>query len=77
MLLIFGLIGFGLQVDFNVILILFIDWVEIVVVGGVLIYGLDVVVGIINIIMKCKFSGLQFDGQYGIIECGDVFEYWI
>lgn len=48
--------------DVNVILLNMVECVEIVKIGVVFVYGLDVIVGVVNIIMKKNFQGLQIDG---------------
>jgi iron complex outermembrane recepter protein len=59
-----GVAGTGI-VDLNTIPTEFIDHIEIVTGGASAIYGSDAVAGVVNIIYKKNFEGLQFQGQYG------------
>jgi iron complex outermembrane receptor protein len=52
-------------VDINSIPPSLVDHVEIVTGGASAIYGSDAVSGVVNIIMKKRFDGLQLDGQIG------------
>jgi outer membrane receptor protein involved in Fe transport len=52
-------------VDINSIPPALVDRVEVVTGGASAIYGSDAVSGVVNIILKKKFEGLQFDAQYG------------
>ena len=47
-----------------------VDRVEVVTGGASAIYGSDAVSGVVNIILKKKFEGLQLDAQYGDYEGG-------
>ncbi len=49
--------------------------VEIVSGGASATYGADAVAGVTNFILKKNFQGLQLDGQMGISQYGDSFEY--
>src|ERR1700722_10751766 len=55
--------GNGTQVDLNVIPTKLIDHVEVVSVGGAPIYGSDAIAGVVNIILKKDYQGLDVDGQ--------------
>jgi len=55
----------GNQVDLNNIPSGLIDRVEIVQATGSAIYGSDAIAGVVNIILKDNFQGLELDGQYG------------
>src|SRR6202035_1669366 len=57
--------GNGQQVDLNVIPTKLIDHVEVVKVGGAPIYGADAIAGVVNIILKKDYQGLDVDGQVG------------
>ncbi|GLQ50549.1 TonB-dependent receptor [Dyella flava] len=52
-------------VDLNTIPINMIDHIEIVKTGAVSQYGSDAIAGVVNIIMKKEFQGLQVDGSVG------------
>ena len=65
----------GVQVDLNIIPTALIERVDVVSVGGAPIYGSDAVAGVVNIILKDDFEGLELDAQYGITERGDGQEY--
>src|SRR5690606_1005596 len=64
-------------VDINTIPVSAIDRVEIISGGASSTYGADAVAGVTNFIMKQKFTGLELDGQLGISEQGDNFEYQV
>jgi outer membrane cobalamin receptor len=57
------------DVDFNTIPTDFIDHIEITTGGASAIYGSDAVAGVVNIIYKSNFQGLELRGQAG--ETGD------
>ncbi len=52
-------------VDINSIPAALVDRVEVVTGGASAIYGSDAVSGVVNIILKKRFEGVQFDAQYG------------
>ncbi|MDB5696434.1 MAG: cirA 12 [Sphingomonas bacterium] len=65
----------GVQVDLNIFPTALIERVDVVSVGGAPIYGSDAISGVVNIILKDNFEGLELDAQYGITERGDGAEY--
>jgi len=67
--------GNGQQVDLNVIPTKLIDHVEVVKVGGAPIYGADAIAGVVNIILKKDYQGLDIDGQVGGSGQGDAWSY--
>jgi iron complex outermembrane recepter protein len=67
--------GNGQQVDLNVIPTKLIDHVEVVKVGGAPIYGADAIAGVVNIILKKDYQGLDVDGQVGASGQGDAWNY--
>jgi len=67
--------GNGTQVDLNVIPTKLIDHVEVVSVGGAPIYGADAIAGVINIILKKDYQGLDVDAQVGASGQGDAWNY--
>ncbi len=58
--------GANSVVDLNAIPVNMIDRVETLLDGSSAIYGADAVAGVVNIITKRSFDGLQFDAAYGI-----------
>jgi outer membrane receptor protein involved in Fe transport len=67
--------GNGQQVDLNVIPTKLIDHVEVVKVGGAPIYGADAIAGVVNIILKKDYQGVDVDGQVGASGQGDAWNY--
>lgn len=65
-----GLPG-GSTVDLNTIPAPFIERVDILTGGASSIYGSDAVAGVVNIVYRRNFEGLQLSGQAGISEEGD------
>jgi iron complex outermembrane receptor protein len=65
----------GEQVDLNVIPTKLIDRVETISVGGAPIYGTDAIAGTVNIIMKKNYEGLDVDGQAGVSNDKDAWNY--
>ena len=62
-------------VDINTIPSAAIERVEIISGGASATYGADAVAGVTNFILKKNFQGLELDGQMGITQEGDGFEY--
>lgn len=58
-------------VDFNSIPTTFIERVEILTGGASSIYGSDAVAGVVNVIYRKNFAGIELGGQVGISEKGD------
>lgn len=61
-------------VDLNSIPTQFIERVEIMTGGASAVYGSDAVAGVVNIIYKKEFQGVEFDAQYGESSEGDAEE---
>ena len=61
----------GGVVDINTIPGALVDRVEIISGGAATTYGADAVSGVINFIMKRKFSGVELDSQYSVTEQND------
>lgn len=59
------------SVDLNSIPTQFIDRVEIMTGGASAVYGSDAVAGVVNIIYKKEFEGIEFDVQQGQSQEGD------
>ena len=68
---IFGPAGPGLQVDLNVVPSLLVDRIENIAIGGAPTYGSDAISGVVNVILKRDFEGLDTTATYGITEEGD------
>ncbi len=58
-------------VDLNVIPTQFLERTDILTGGASAVYGSDAVAGVVNLVYKTKFDGLQVDGQMGISQYGD------
>jgi outer membrane receptor protein involved in Fe transport len=67
--------GNGQQVDLNVIPTKLIDHIEVVSVGGAPIYGADAIAGVVNIILKKDYQGLDADVQVGASGQADAWNY--
>jgi iron complex outermembrane receptor protein len=65
-----GLPG-GSAVDLNVIPTQLIERVDVLTGGASAVYGSDAVAGVVNIIYKTDFQGLEANAQYGVAEEGD------
>ncbi|MXO97976.1 TonB-dependent receptor [Altererythrobacter xixiisoli] len=64
-------------VDISTIPSAAIERVEIISGGASATYGADAVAGVTNFILKKNFQGLEMDGQMGMTQHGDGFEYQI
>ncbi len=64
------LVPFAAVVDLNSIPIAMIDHVEVLKDGASSVYGADAIGGVVNIITKKDFNGLQFDMSGGLSEHG-------
>ena len=62
-------------VDISTIPSAAIERVEVISGGASATYGADAVAGVTNFILKKNFEGLELDGQFGITQEGDGFEY--
>ena len=60
-----GDVGTGAAVDFNSIPAALVDHVEVTTGGASAIYGSDAVSGVINVILKQRFTGVEASAQYG------------
>lgn len=61
----------GGQVDFNAIPSALIDRIETVQATGGAVYGSDAVAGVVNVITRTDFDGLELNAEYGVSERGD------
>ncbi|MFL9839629.1 TonB-dependent receptor [Sphingomonas sp. ST-64] len=64
-------LGVPTTTDLNLFPTNMIERVEVVTGGASALYGSDAVSGVVNIIMKKKFSGVEVTGQAGISQRGD------
>ena len=67
--------GAGGQVDLNVIPTGLVDRIETIQAGGSAVYGSDAIAGVINIITRTEYDGIEFDGQFGISDRNDAEQY--
>jgi outer membrane receptor protein involved in Fe transport len=58
-------------VDFNTLPTANIERIEVITGGASAIYGADAVAGVVNILTKKSFEGLEVGASYGIAEAGD------
>lgn len=58
-------------VDLNTIPAQFIERVDVLTGGSAAVYGSDAVAGVVNIIYKKNYSGVELNGQVGVSEEGD------
>ncbi|RAN35533.1 TonB-dependent receptor [Hyphomonas pacifica] len=63
------------SVDLNMIPISILNQVEVLKDGASAVYGADAVAGVVNLITKDTFDGLQIEGKYGVTGEGDGEEY--
>ncbi|SFP62699.1 TonB-dependent receptor plug domain-containing protein [Sphingomonas rubra] len=61
-------------VDLNVIPTQFLARTDVLTGGASAVYGSDAVAGVVNLVYKTDFDGVQLDGQTGISERGDGFD---
>jgi len=65
----------GEFVDINTIPMVMVDRVEVLTDGGSALYGSDAVAGVVNVIMRTNFEGLEIYGDVqGIEKAGDLFD---
>ncbi len=60
----------GGQVDLNVIPTGLIDRIETIQAGGSAVYGSDAIAGVVNIITKTEYEGVEIDGRYSWADAG-------
>lgn len=61
----------GLQVDLNIIPVQLVERVENIYVGGAPTYGSDAIAGVVNLILKRDFEGVEVQSTYAITDRGD------
>ncbi len=65
----------GEFVDINTIPMVMVDRVEVLTDGGSALYGSDAVAGVVNVIMRTNFEGLEVYGDLQMVEkAGDLFD---
>lgn len=67
---VFGQDG-GLQVDLNSIPVALMKDIEVVPLAGAAVYGSDAIAGVVNVILRDDYEGIEFSTQYGVTEEGD------
>lgn len=58
--------------DLNIVPPALIETVEVITGGASATYGSDAIAGVVNLKLKRRFEGVQFDAQYGISDEGDA-----
>ena len=58
-------------VDLNLIPSMMVERIETVAAGASAVYGSEAIAGVVNVLMKKKYDGIEFDAQFGISEEGD------
>jgi outer membrane receptor protein involved in Fe transport len=71
----FGNASPGTQTDLNVIPDILVDRIDVVSVGGAPVYGSDAISGVVNVILRSKYNGLEVQGVSGITEENDNFRW--
>lgn len=69
---IFGPAGPGGQVDLNILPTNMVERVENLAIGGAPTYGADAIAGVVNMITRRKFEGIELNGTYGVTQEGDA-----
>ncbi len=69
---IFGPAASGTQVDLNFIPSILVKQVDNLAVGGAPVHGADAIAGVVNVVTRTDFQGLQAFGQYGQLEDGGM-----
>lgn len=59
-------------IDLNTIAPALIESVEVITGGASAVYGSDAIAGVVNVKLRRKFEGLEFDAQYGISDRNDA-----
>ncbi|MGH8031031.1 MAG: TonB-dependent receptor domain-containing protein [Luteimonas sp.] len=67
----FGPAAPGIQVDLNAIPTSMVDRIENLAVGGAPTYGSDAIAGVVNVILRKDYQGVEFGGNYGLTDRGD------
>jgi len=72
---VYGGTGANSAVDLNTIPAALISRIDVLKDGASAIYGADAVAGVVNIITRTDFEGVQVTGKYGVTDEGDGEEY--
>ena len=72
---VYGGTGANSAVDLNVIPAAIIGRIDVLKDGASAIYGADAVAGVVNIITRTDFEGVQVTGKYGVTDKGDGKEF--
>jgi iron complex outermembrane receptor protein len=72
---VYGGTGANSAVDLNTIPAALISRIDVLKDGASAIYGADAVAGVVNIITRTDFEGVQVTGKYGVTDEGDGAEY--
>ncbi|WP_051547852.1 TonB-dependent receptor domain-containing protein [Lysobacter capsici] len=67
----FGPAAPGVQVDLNAIPTSMVERIENLAIGGAPTYGSDAIAGVVNVILRKNYEGVEFGGGYGMTERGD------
>lgn len=67
--------SFGTQVDLNMVPTALVERTDIVSVGGAPVYGSDAIAGVVNVITKTKYEGINLQGTTSLNERGDGFRW--
>ena len=71
----FGNAAAGTQTDLNIVPDILLDRIDLVSIGGAPVYGSDAIAGVVNVILRSKYRGIEVSGVSGITEQGDNFRY--
>jgi len=74
---VFGGTGANSSVDLSMIPMSLISKVEVLKDGASATYGADAVAGVVNLITKKEFEGLEIEGKFGLTDEGDGEEYLV
>ncbi|MGO1073561.1 TonB-dependent receptor domain-containing protein [Lysobacter sp. CA199] len=67
----FGPAAPGVQVDLNAIPTSMVERIENLSIGGAPTYGSDAIAGVVNVILRKDYEGVEFGTSYGVTERGD------
>ena len=72
---IFGPAAPGVQVDLNIIPTQMVERIENLAIGGAPTYGADAIAGVVNIVTRNDFEGLEANSTYGLTSRNDAERY--
>ncbi|NZA24981.1 TonB-dependent receptor [Luteimonas sp. SJ-92] len=67
----FGPAAPGIQVDLNVVPTAMVERIENLAIGGAPTYGSDAIAGVVNVILRKDYEGVESGLSYGVTERGD------